>query len=49
MPSRERFYKIYKRKKVEIAINLNLGKKEATIWTCDLSKKYVEINSHYMT
>jgi len=49
MPSRERFYKIYKRKKVEIAVNLNLGKKDATIWTCDLSKRYVEINSHYRT
>jgi glutamate N-acetyltransferase/amino-acid N-acetyltransferase len=49
MPSRERFYKLYKRKKVEIAVNLNLGKKDATIWTCDLSKRYVEINSHYMT
>ena len=49
MPSKEKFYKIYKRKKVEIAVNLNLGRKEAVIWTCDLSKKYVEINSHYMT
>ena len=49
MPSKERFYKIYKRKKVEIAVNLNLGRKDAAIWTCDLSKRYVEINSHYMT
>ncbi len=49
MPSKEKFYKIYKRKKVEIAVNLNLGRKVAVIWTCDLSKKYVEINSHYMT
>ena len=49
MPSKERFYKIYKRKNVEIAVNLNTGKKTAKIWTCDLSKRYVEINSHYMT
>ncbi|MBL7156966.1 MAG: bifunctional glutamate N-acetyltransferase/amino-acid acetyltransferase ArgJ [Candidatus Omnitrophica bacterium] len=49
MPSKEKFYKIYKRKNVEIAVNLNSGKKDARIWTCDLSKRYVEINSHYMT
>lgn len=48
-PLKERFSKIYKRKNVEIAVNLNLGRKEAVIWTCDLSKRYVEINSHYMT
>lgn len=49
MPSKERFHKIYKKKNVEIAVNLNVGRKDATIWTCDLSKRYVEINSHYMT
>jgi len=49
MPSSKRFYKIYKRKNVEITVNLNLGKKDAVMWTCDLSKRYVEINSHYMT
>ncbi|MGB2705832.1 MAG: bifunctional glutamate N-acetyltransferase/amino-acid acetyltransferase ArgJ [Candidatus Omnitrophota bacterium] len=48
-PAREKFSRIYKRKNVEIAVNLNLGKKDAVIWTCDLSKRYVEINSHYMT
>jgi len=47
--SREKLNKIYKRKNVEIAINLNSGRKQAIIWTCDLSKRYVEINSHYMT
>jgi len=49
MPSGKKFHKIYKRKNVEIAVNLNLGKKDAVIRTCDLSKRYVEINSHYMT
>ncbi len=48
-PTREKFYKLYKRKNVEISVNLNQGKKDARIWTCDLSKRYVEINSHYMT
>jgi len=47
--SKEKLYKIYKRKNVEITLNLNMGKKSAKIWTCDLSKRYVEINSHYMT
>lgn len=49
MPSKEKFYRIYKRKKIEIAVNLNTGTKDAAIWTCDLSKRYVEINSHYVT
>ncbi len=48
-PAKAKFSKIYKRKNVEIIINLNMGKKEAVIRTCDLSKRYVEINSHYMT
>ena len=47
--SKEKLHRIYKRKKVEILINLSTGKKHARIWTCDLSKRYVEINSHYLT
>ena len=34
---------------VRIVINLNLGKFKGTAWGCDLSKKYVEINSEYTT
>jgi len=48
-PAKAKLSKIYKRKNVEIAVNLNMGKRDAVIWTCDLSKRYVEINSHYMT
>ncbi len=48
-PAKTKLSKIYKRKNVEIAVNLNMGKSSAVIWTCDLSKRYVEINSHYMT
>ena len=47
--AKEKFHKIYKKKNVEILVNLNSGKKEAKMWSCDLSKRYVEINSHYMT
>jgi len=47
--SQEKKGKIYKRKTAEILVNLNAGSKEAKIWTCDLSKRYVEINAHYLS
>jgi len=34
---------------VQIVINLNSGESTGTAWGCDLSKKYVEINSEYTT
>lgn len=34
---------------VKIMINLNSGESKGTAWGCDLSKKYVEINSEYTT
>ena len=34
---------------VRIMINLNSGVSQGTAWGCDLSKKYVEINSEYTT
>lgn len=34
---------------IRISVNLGLGKSAATIWTTDLSKKYVSINSRYPT
>ena len=34
---------------VNIMINLNSGESEGKAWGCDLSKKYVEINSEYTT
>ena len=40
---------VFKRKEVPITLNLNLGTALATAWGCDLSKKYVTINSQYMT
>ncbi len=38
-----------KEEKIDIFINLNLGKKEFTSYTMDLTKKYIEINSDYRT
>ena len=34
---------------VHIVIDLNSGLYKGTAWGCDLSKKYVEINSEYTT
>ncbi len=34
---------------VKIMININSGESKGTAWGCDLSKKYVEINSEYTT
>ena len=34
---------------VKIMINLNTGESKGTAWGCDLSKRYVEINSEYTT
>ena len=36
-----------KRQEIEIVADLNLGKGAATVWTCDLTKAYVEINGDY--
>ena len=38
-----------KEEKIDINVNLNLGKKEFTSYTMDLTKKYIEINSDYGT
>lgn len=38
-----------KKDKVLIEVNLNSGSHGATAWGCDLSKKYVEINTEYST
>jgi glutamate N-acetyltransferase/amino-acid N-acetyltransferase len=32
-----------------IHLDLGLGEASATVWTCDLSAEYVEINAHYTT
>ncbi|MBI5056880.1 MAG: bifunctional glutamate N-acetyltransferase/amino-acid acetyltransferase ArgJ [Nitrospirae bacterium] len=37
------------RKEITITINLRSGTKSANVLTCDLTKKYIEINAHYTT
>lgn len=34
---------------VYITLDLGLGDARTTVWTCDFSKEYVEINAHYTT
>ncbi len=40
---------IFKKDLISVTVDLKSGPERATAWTCDLSKKYVEINSEYMT
>jgi glutamate N-acetyltransferase/amino-acid N-acetyltransferase len=34
---------------VTFSLDLGMGQAEATVWTCDLSHRYVDINAHYRT
>jgi glutamate N-acetyltransferase / amino-acid N-acetyltransferase len=36
-----------KRAELKVAVDLGVGEAEATVWTCDLTKRYVEINADY--
>jgi glutamate N-acetyltransferase/amino-acid N-acetyltransferase len=40
---------VLKASDVQITVDLGLGAGEATVWTCDFSYKYVEINAEYHT
>jgi glutamate N-acetyltransferase/amino-acid N-acetyltransferase len=43
------FTSVWKKKKIEIAIDLGLRDANATCWSCDLSHQYVDINASYRT
>ncbi len=34
---------------ITLEVDLGVGQAEATVWTCDFSYKYVEINAEYHT
>ena len=36
-----------KSEKIDIVIDLGMGSKDFTVYTMDLTKKYIEINSDY--
>ncbi|QFS49996.1 hypothetical protein GXM_07490 [Nostoc sphaeroides CCNUC1] len=41
--------KIMSKEKVNIHISLNIGEAAATVWGCDLSEGYIDINGKYST
>jgi len=47
--SRERLKKILSEKNVDIVVDLRLGKAKDTVYTCDLTDGYIEINGRYTT
>jgi glutamate N-acetyltransferase/amino-acid N-acetyltransferase len=36
-----------KNKELEVSVDVGMGRASATMWTCDLTKRYVEINGDY--
>ena len=36
-----------KRAELEVSVEVGVGRASATVWTCDLTKRYVEINGDY--
>ncbi len=38
---------LMKREKIDIKVDIGVGHAAATVWTCDLTKAYVEINGDY--
>ena len=36
-----------KDKSIDVSVNLNMGSKNFTAYTMDLTKKYIEINADY--
>jgi glutamate N-acetyltransferase/amino-acid N-acetyltransferase len=36
-----------KGREISIAVDLGVGKATATVWTCDLTHRYIDINASY--
>jgi glutamate N-acetyltransferase/amino-acid N-acetyltransferase len=47
--SREKLKKILSEKNVEVIVDLRLGKGQTTVYTCDLTDGYIDINGRYTT
>jgi len=47
--NKENVRAIFKKKDIHIKVDLKAGAFSATAWTCDMTKKYVEINAEYST
>jgi glutamate N-acetyltransferase/amino-acid N-acetyltransferase len=38
---------LMKKKEIKITVDLGMGTGTATVWTCDLTHGYIEINADY--
>jgi len=38
-----------KSKNLLLSVSLNNGKESSTVYTCDLTHKYIDINTNYLT
>jgi glutamate N-acetyltransferase/amino-acid N-acetyltransferase len=47
--SRKKLKKILSAKDVQIVVDLKLGKAKTTVYTCDLTDGYIDINGRYTT
>lgn len=47
--TRKRAEKVMKEHDLRIEVDLATGRKQARVWTCDLSHEYVDINGSYIT
>ena len=45
--SEEAASNVMKKQDIPVRVEIGLGKGKATVWTCDLTKEYVEINGDY--
>ena len=41
--------KLFKKREIDVTVNLNSGRKDYTVWTCDLTSDYIRMNAHYTT
>ncbi|MBU1061694.1 MAG: bifunctional glutamate N-acetyltransferase/amino-acid acetyltransferase ArgJ [Candidatus Omnitrophica bacterium] len=46
---RNKLLDVFKKKEIDIVIDLKSGRHSAKIWTCDLTEDYVKINAGYST
>jgi glutamate N-acetyltransferase/amino-acid N-acetyltransferase len=36
-----------KNAELEVSVDVGVGRSSASVWTCDLTKRYIEINGDY--
>jgi len=41
--------RLFKNRDLDVTVDLNSGKKNYAMWTCDLTSDYIKINAHYTT